>query len=245
MAQSLDAWIATDVARARQRSLRNLSEEYFFRDPIRPIYADSGFFFAPADGVLLYQRRVSHGAPLIEIKGQPYTLNDALRGDLIAGDALVIGIFMTLYDVHINRVPYAGTLHYTALPPIETHNRPMLEIEEALLDRRTDIRDAADYLFVNQRMLNRVFAPTLGLTYYILQIADYDVASIEPFEQRQARWFGQNQRFSQIRFGSQVDLIIPLSPDWRFETLLPDATHVEAGIDPLLRVFPASERSVP
>ena len=70
----------------------------------------------------------------------------------------------------------------------------------------------------------------------MLQIADYDVSAILPFDQQQQRRYAQGQRFSEIRFGSQVDLIIPLSPRWHFTTLLPDTTHVEAGVDPLVRV---------
>ena len=90
-------------------------------------------------------------------------------------------------------------------------------------------------------MLNRVYASGLGLTYYMLQIADYDVTAILPFETRQNRHYAQNQRFSQVRFGSQLDLIIPLSPRWKFETLLPDETHIEAGLDPLVRIIQQSE----
>ena len=48
--------------------------------------------------------------------------------------------------------------------------------------------------------------------------------------------FTSSTAFSQIRFGSQVDLIIPISPHMRLETLVPDTYHVEAGIDPLVRI---------
>jgi phosphatidylserine decarboxylase len=46
----------------------------------------------------------------------------------------------------------------------------------------------------------------------------------------------QGERFSQIRFGSQIDLIIPLSTRWRFDLLQPTGCHVEAGIDKLVQV---------
>ena len=55
---------------------------------------------------------------------------------------------------------------------------------------------------------------------YLLQIADFDVDSITPFKLAQNRRFDQNQRFSQIRYGSQVDLIVPLSDRYELTPLL-------------------------
>lgn len=238
MAKPLHDWIDDDVRHVQGRPTRWLSERYFFRDPIRPSYADSGYFFAPADGVILYQREVAATDPLVEIKGRAYTLREALRNTAFDASCLVIGIFMTLYDVHVNRMPFAGFLRFESLPPIDTYNHPMLELEDALLRGSTSGVQSADHVFSNQRMVNRIFAPALGLTYYLLQIADYDVSAILPFDQQRHCRYAQGQRFSEIRFGSQVDLIIPLSPRWRFETLLPETTHVEAGTDPLVRVCP-------
>jgi phosphatidylserine decarboxylase len=48
--------------------------------------------------------------------------------------------------------------------------------------------------------------------------------------------FAQNQRFSMIRYGSQVDLIIPLSEQYLYTPVLGAAMHVEAGLDPLVRI---------
>jgi phosphatidylserine decarboxylase len=69
-----------------------------------------------------------------------------------------------------------------------------------------------------------------------VQIADYDVDCIVPFHIKQNQPFAQNQRFSQIRYGSQVDLIIPMSDSHQFVPIQQAAVHVEAGIDPLVRV---------
>ena len=200
------------------------------------MHVDASYFFAPADGVILYQREVGPDESLVEIKGVSYSLRQAMRAEPPAPRWLVIGIFMTLYDVHVNRVPYGGILTTTPLPPIETLNRPMFSTEQALMHGRRSILDDADYLFTNQRLINKVYSSMLGLSYYMLQVADYDVAAILPFSQERNHHYHQNQRFSEIRFGSQVDLIIPLSARWRFQTLLPDRVHVEAGLDPLVRV---------
>ena len=218
--------------------MRFLAQSYFFRDPVRPMYSDSSVFFAPADGIVLYTHRVRSDETLVEIKGKSYSLRDAMRDPTYDRDSLVIGIFMTFYDVHVNRIPYAGRLSWKELEPIDTFNQPMLAVEKCILDElRIDV-GSATYLHQNQRMLNRIYAPMLRDCYYVLQIADYDVDCITPFELKQSRHFAQNQRFSQIRFGSQVDLIVPLSERYTVHPLVEVGWHVEAGIDGLVRIEP-------
>jgi phosphatidylserine decarboxylase len=94
----------------------------------------------------------------------------------------------------------------------------------------------AGYLHHNQRMINKVDSMALQHPYYILQIADYDVDSILPFELKQNQPCDQGHRFSQIRYGSQVDLIIPISERFELVTLQDTGVHVEAGVDPLVRL---------
>ncbi len=236
MAKTLHAWLEEDVAAVRAKPMRWLSEQYFFRDPSRPLYSDPGFFFPPADGIILYATPVSPDAELVQIKGRPYALRTALRDPTFDRECLVVGIFMTFYDVHVNRVPYAGRLNYRELDPIDTFNYPMIEVEKDLLEELAPYTRRAGYLFNNQRVVNRIFSIDLGQAYYVLQVADYDVDCITPFRLKQNQPYSQNQRFSQIRYGSQVDLIIPLSPRWVFTPLLGVGMHVEAGVDPLVRI---------
>jgi phosphatidylserine decarboxylase len=216
--------------------VRWLSERYFFRDPLRSVYCDPAWFFAPADGVILYAHEVEPADPLVEIKGRPYSLRDALREPDLDRRCLVIGIFMSFYDVHVNRVPYAGFLSYKELDPIDSYNHPMLAVELGLVDDGAIRTSDATYLHNNQRVVNTIHAPRLGLTYQVLQVADFDVDAITPFELKQNRPFLQNERFSQIRYGSQVDLIVPVTGHLDLEVLHGRGMHVEAGVDPLVRV---------
>jgi phosphatidylserine decarboxylase len=242
MAKTLQQWLDSDVRPVKDESIRWLSENHFFRDPIRPNHSDPSYFFAPADGILLYQRTVQADESIIDIKGRDYSLQEAMRDPFYDRESLVIGIFMTFYDVHVNRVPYSGRLSYKELEPIDTFNYPMLDVEKGLLEEfRVDLRQA-EYLHNNQRMLNRVYAADLEQTYYILQIADFDVDSILPFELKQNRPVQQNRRFSQIRYGSQVDLIVPLSDRFDFELTQEAGVHVEAGIDTLIRIREKTSR---
>src|SRR5436309_6700366 len=73
----------------------------------------------------------------------------------------------------------------------------------------------------------------------------HDVDSIMPFHLKQNRSFAQNQRFSQIRYGSQVDLVIPLAERFEFIPVQQPGVHVEAGIDPLVRIHHRSSTEAP
>ena len=236
MAKSLTAWLETDVEEVKDKSVRWLSESYFFRDPCRPTYSDVGYFFAPADGILLYQKTVAPDEPVVDIKGVSYSLRDALRDTTWDKPSLVIGIFMTFFDVHVNRIPYPGRLSYRELDCIDTFNHPMLEVERSILEDLRVSLDSARYLHRNQRVLNRIDSADLGQSYFVLQIADFDVDCITPFDFKQNQPFGQGQRFSQIRFGSQVDLIIPLSSRLDFVTTQATGFHIEAGVDTIVAV---------
>jgi phosphatidylserine decarboxylase len=236
MAKKLSEWIESDVNPFRDKSISWLSQYHFFRDPGRTAFIDPEFFFSPADGVLLYQRTVEPDETIIDIKGRSYSLRDALRDPWYNRESLVIGIFMTFFDVHINRVPYSGFLSYRQFDPLDTVNRPMLELEKHIVDDLRIWHDQADYLHYNQRVVNRIDAWALGLSYYILQVADYDVDSITPFNLKQNQPCQQGRRFSQIRYGSQVDLILPLSTRYQFEALQSPYDHVEAGLDPLVAI---------
>jgi phosphatidylserine decarboxylase len=236
VAKSLNDWVADDVMAVKDESVQWLSERYFFRDPPRPTYSDLSYFFSPADGIVLYQRVVKGDEPFVEIKGRSYSLREAMRDPAYDRPSLVIGIFMTFYDVHVNRVPYPGILSYRWLDPIDTYNHPMLSIEQRLLEELRVSLDDATYLHYNQRMLNRVDAVALGQPYFVLQIADYDVDCIVPFNVRQHQPRRQGERFSQIRFGSQVDLIVPLSDRYELDVLQETGSHVEASVDPLVKV---------
>jgi len=236
MAKTMQEWLETEVQPYRDKSVAWISQFHFFRDPIRPSYSDLRLFFSPADGILLYQREVRPDQAIVTIKGRDYTLCEALRDPGFSAPSLVIGIFMTFFDVHVNRIPYPGWLSYKELDPIDTYNHPMLDVEKSIFEDLRIPSDSLDYLHHNQRMVNRVFSSELGLTYYILQIADYDVDCVTPFNLKQNQPAGQGERFSMVRYGSQVDLIVPLSPRFDYELLQTTGSHVEAGVDPLVRI---------
>ena len=113
---------------------------------MRASYSNPNYFFSPADGVVLYQEEVGPSDSIVDIKGKPYSLREALRDPRYDQPSLVIGIFMTFFDVHVNRVPYPGRLSYRQLDPIDTLNHPMLEVKEHILEDLRVAPSRAEYL---------------------------------------------------------------------------------------------------
>ena len=131
MAQKLEDWLDTEVEELCKLPVGDLSNTFFFRDPMRPNYIDYQHFYSPADGVILYQKIIEDVKdPIVEIKGRNYTLPEVIGDKNYNKPSLVIGIFMTFYDVHINRIPYSGVLNFKPLDPIESVNKPMLAVEK-------------------------------------------------------------------------------------------------------------------
>ena len=234
MAQILEDWLNGEVKELQKLPVGELSNTFFFRDPLRPNYIDHEHFYSPADGTILYQKVVQPDESVVEIKGMNYTLKDVLGDSDYNKPSLVIGIFMSFYDVHINRIPYGGILKYRHLEPIESTNKPMLAVEKDILNKVINPNNM-DYLKYNERMFNQVYVPSLDYTYYLIQIADEDVNVIAPFK-HQMDLVAQNERFSLIRWGSQVDLVLPLDERFDFELVLDDAMHVNAGLDKLVKL---------
>src|SRR3712207_6551827 len=68
----------------------------FFRDPIRTTPKGEGLIVAPADGLITMITGVT---PPRELQGE---------GGLGAEPVVRVSIFMSVFDVHINRTPIAG-----------------------------------------------------------------------------------------------------------------------------------------
>ena len=234
MAQTLKEWLGGEVKELQKLPVGDLSNTFFFRDPLRSNHIDHEHFYSPADGTILYQKVVKPGEAVVEIKGVNYTLQDVMCDEDYDKPSLVIGIFMSFYDVHINRIPYGGVLKYEHLEPIQSTNKPMLAIEKDILNQAINPNNL-DYLKYNERMFNEIYVPSLNYKYYLIQIADEDVNVIAPFK-HQGDLCAQNERFSLIRWGSQVDLVLPLDDRFEFETLIDDAMHVNAGLDKLVKI---------
>jgi phosphatidylserine decarboxylase len=70
----------------------------FFRDPVRVTPQGAGVIVAPADGLVTMIQRV------------PVPHEFAGEGGLGQNPLIRVSIFMSVFDVHINRTPIAGTV---------------------------------------------------------------------------------------------------------------------------------------
>ena len=92
MAEKLEDWLNGEVAELSKKSVGELSNNFFFRDPLRPTHIDYKHFYSPADGTILYQKVVQPGDQVLEIKGVDYTLQDVMGDRDYNHPSLVIGI---------------------------------------------------------------------------------------------------------------------------------------------------------
>jgi phosphatidylserine decarboxylase len=207
------------------------------RDPNRAIYYDRDSFYSPADGFLLYSKVCLPTEKVIDVKGETYTINSLLRLELVE-PCLIIGIFMTVLDVHINRIPTDGFVRYEKLGELKVVNLSMREVERNLLEELGINYNQMKYALYNERVRNRIFCPQIDQPYYLLQIADFEVDVIVHFDQ-QGKFYSQGERFSLVRMGSQVDLIIPFhNKKVTFNSLINNNLlyHVEGGVDKIVSV---------
>jgi D-aspartate ligase len=180
----------------------------FFRDPERVPVLDPGTVVSPADGEVRYVSQARAGVlPVASKHGRDYKLEELTRTHLAFSDAVVIGIAMSFSDVHVNRAPIAGTVTLRRHFPgrFGSLGRPGLVFEN---ERATTVVEGG------------------GLEIAVVQIASRLVRQITSFV-KQGQRIGVGERIGVIRFGSQVDVVLPLTSD--VEILVTAGERVRAG----------------
>jgi phosphatidylserine decarboxylase len=237
MSMPVKEWKAEAEKEAKGMDRNTLDHVFFPRDPCRPMFTDPDLIFTPADGTIIYQKAVSgNSGKVLNVKGSSFTLGELIGDKDYDVPCMVIGIFMSAWDVHINRMPTGGTVRYRLLDPLVTRNVPMLETEKDIFKGMVG-KNTVDYMKVNERMWNRVYCPDLDYEYFMIQTADDDVDIIQPFSVDQSRYYEQNERFSYVRWGSQVDLILPKTDKFKIQLLQKEMYHVKGCEDPLVKVI--------
>lgn len=237
MTMPVARWLKTTEIKKIQdmgTSGRAMSVE-FFRDPLRAVTYNPGVFYSPADGVVLYALQPVKPDQFLEIKGNSFTVQDLLCDENYKYNSLVIGIFMTALDVHVNRTPTDSFfVEERNTPNLFTKNSSMLLAESDVLHSKVKLDDLG-YLFSNERKVSVLFSPVLKQRYYMVQIADKDIDCI--INWGKGKYIDQGSRFGQIRWGSQVDLIIPITRKTKnMKILVKPLDHVEAGLDAVIHL---------
>ena len=148
---------------------------HFFRDPERVVPTGDSDIVAPADGKVIAIERVQEDR-------------------FIHGPCLKIGIFLSVFDVHVNRIPFSGVIHGTHYKKgkylAANLAKASVENEQSWLWIRTDSETDIVVVQVAGLIARRIVCwPTLG--------------------DRVVR----GERYGMIRFGSRTDLYVPEDSD--------------------------------
>lgn len=147
---------------------------YFFRDPPRMTPVRPGLIVSPADGLIM---AVGPATPPPEL-------------GVAAASFTRVSIFMSVFDVHINRAPLAGRIVRAAYRPGR--------FVSATTDKSSDDNERRSFLIEGDD----------GVAIVVVQIAGL-------IARRICAWVVEGdavqtgQRIGMIRFGSRVDLYLP------------------------------------
>ncbi|MDN3645727.1 phosphatidylserine decarboxylase [Pontixanthobacter aestiaquae] len=155
----------------------------FFRDPERVVPQDDNAIVAPADGLVTQIATVEPPAELVGDDGTGQV-------GLPAGSVTRISIFMSVFDVHINRTPIGGLVKRLVYMPGK--------FMSADLDKASEENERQHIL------IERTDGMLIGFT----QIAGLVARRIIPFV-KPGDIVATGQRVGLIRFGSRVDVYLP------------------------------------
>lgn len=184
----------------------------FFRDPQRVTPQGERFVVAPADGLITLIRKVDPPRELVldDGNGTP---------GLPSGPVTRISIFMSVFDVHINRSPIGGTVQRVVYIPGKFLN--------ADLDKASEDNERQHFL------IERSDGVRIGFT----QIAGLVARRIIPFV-KPGDILAAGQRVGLIRFGSRVDVYLPAGTEPRVvlgqRTIAGETVLAELGEAPLI-----------
>jgi phosphatidylserine decarboxylase len=180
----------------------------FYRDPERLPPDGAGLIVSPAEGEVIYVQEAPGGMlPVSSKHGRAYPLEELTRTPLRCQDAIVIGIAMSFLDVHVNRAPIGGKVvfqrHFKG--GFGSLKKPGMVLEN---ERATTLIEQGE------------------LQVAVVQIASRLVRQISSFVTEGER-VSLGQRIGVIRFGSQVDLVLPMHPG--LHVSVRPGEHVRAG----------------
>ena len=165
----------------------------FYRDPERFPPEYDNIVLSPADGEIIYVKKIERGEiPFSEKNGKRFFLDDLIQSSINLKGKYLIGIGMNFLDVHVNRAPVGGRAI------LLKHIKGLyisLKKKEAVLQ--------------NERVLTVIDNGQFKVG--IVQIASRLVRKIVPYI-KQGQEIQNGERMGIIRFGSQVDLILPDLP---------------------------------
>lgn len=185
---------------------------YFFRDPERPIPSDPDIVASPADGTVLSVAEVAG-----EAAGEAFseTFGEAFMG----GPATRVTIFLSIFNVHVQRAPLAGRVDAYAYRP--GRYLPAWREEAGSENEQASLG------------LTTAEGPVV-----VRQVAGLVARRIVTYP-REGDSLVKGERIGLIRFGSRVDLFLPAG----WEVLVGAGDKVRGGVTPVARIDRSRERT--
>ena len=169
----------------------------FFRDPYRSPPSDKNLLLAPADG------RVTD-------------IETVEEGDFIGQESMRIGIFLSIFDTHINRAP--------CNVKVEKILYKKGKYKNALNPRSGRVNES------NNLGLVRTDSPQQRL--FVRQISGA-IARRIVCDVSEGQVLSGGEKFGMIKFGSRTELYVPVRED--VKCLVQTGDKVKAGLTPLVR----------
>ena len=167
---------------------------WFFRDPPRKVPQEPGQIVAPADGKLVEITHLDHD-PSVD------------------GPAVRLGIFLSIFNVHINRSPCAARVLAVRYSPGEFRNA--LDPTSAQVNEHTWIA-LEEEAPPHRKMIVRQISGA---------IARRIVCDLRPGEV-----VARGEKLGMIKFGSRTELILPESDNLRIVAQLGDRIRAGASV---------------
>jgi len=188
----------------------------FFRDPWREIPGDEKLLLAPADGTVRDIETVD-------------------EKQFIGGPALRIGIFLSIFNVHINRSPCDAKIE-----KITYHRGRFVNAMNPLAGK---VNESNDIYVVRRYGLRTPEArpgagpspasPTHDGERLIVRQVSGAIARRIVCAASEGQQLAAGEQFGMIKFGSRTELYVPASEDIQCAVRIGD--KVKAGVSPLVR----------
>jgi len=169
----------------------------FFRDPYRPSPPDKEILLAPADGKVT-------DVEVVE------------EDNFIGGTALRIGIFLSIFDAHINRAPCNAKVEKITYRPGKY--KTAMNPASARVNESNDLR------------MTRTDSPEDRL---IVRQISGAIARRIVCQANQGQELTGGEKFGMIKFGSRTELYLPVRENTR--CLIRVGDKVKAGLTPLIK----------
>ncbi|MCH9024410.1 MAG: phosphatidylserine decarboxylase family protein [candidate division Zixibacteria bacterium] len=160
----------------------------FFRDPNREIPEGTDILVSPADGFVVGISEIS----------DHHFLN---------APAIQVSIFLTIFDVHINRIPISGVVEYV--------NYKTGKFLSAFKEEASEANEQSEVGLITESGIKIAFKQIAGL------IARRIICKL-----KKGQSCATGERYGLIRFGSRADLILPLGTKIEIKK----GQHVKGGV---------------